>query len=129
MAHLATLLFIIAGLVNLLPAVGVLGAARLESLYGLPMAGEDLLLLMRHRAVLLGVLGSFMVMAAFRVQWRAAATVAGLVSMLSFVFLALPLDAHGAAVQRVFWVDVIASGLLLAGYWASTRNQPALRPD
>lgn len=129
MAHLATIVFIIVGLVNLMPAVGVLGAARLESLYALPMAGEDLLLLMRHRAALFGVLGSFMVIAAFRVQWRMAAMVAGLVSMLSFVFLALPLDAHGAAVQRVFWVDVIASVLLLAGYWASTRNKSLPRPD
>jgi hypothetical protein len=123
------MLFILAGLVNLMPVVGTLGAARLESLYGLSLAGEDLLLLMRHRAALFGVLGSFLVIAAFKVQWRVAATVAGLVSMLSFVFLALPLSAHGEAVQRVFWVDIITSVALLAGYWASIRGNPAIRPE
>ena len=128
MRHIATVLFNLAGLVNLMPVVGVLGAARLEALYGFPLAGDDLLLLMRHRAVLFGVLGAFIVVAAFRVQWRAIATIAGLISMLSFVLLALPLDVHGEAVRRVFWVDVIASVLLLLGYWISTRHGSSREP-
>jgi hypothetical protein len=122
-------LFVLVGLVNLLPAVGILGAAKLESLYGLSLAGDDPLLLMRHRAALLGVLGGLIIVAAFRPHLRAAAAIAGLISMLTFVALALPLDAHGGAVQRVFWVDVIASALLLLGFWASTRNGFAPRPE
>jgi hypothetical protein len=99
MRHVATTLFVLVGLVNLLPAVGILGAARLESLYGLPLAGDDLLLLMRHRAALLGVLGGLIIVAAFRHQLRAAATIAGLISMLSFIALALPINTHGEPVQ------------------------------
>jgi hypothetical protein len=129
MRHFATMLFVLVGLVNLLPAVGILGAASLESLYSLPLAGDDLLLLMRHRAALLGVLGGFIIVAAFRPHLRAAAAIAGLISMLTFIALALPPDVHGGAVQRVFWVDVIASALLLLGFWASTRNRSAPRPE
>jgi len=116
MRHVATILFILAGIANLPPVMGVLGAERLESLYGLPFAGEDLLLLMRHRAVLFGILGAFIIFAAFRIHMRAIATVAGLISMLAFVLLALPLNAHGEALQRVFWVDVVACVLLFSGY-------------
>ena len=122
MRKIATAFFILAGVANLPPLLGVLGAERLQSLYGLPFAGEDLLLLMRHRAVLFGLLGVFIIVAAFRIQLRAIATVAGLVSMMSFVLLALPLDAHGEALRRVFWVDVVASILLIAGYLISARQ-------
>src|SRR5262245_31136216 len=122
MRHLATTLFILAGIANLPPLLGVLGAERLELLYGMPFAGDDLVLLMRHRAVLFGILGAFIIFAAFQTRLRTAATVAGLSSMLSFMLLALPLDVHGEAVRRVFWVDAGASVLLIAGYLISVRN-------
>jgi hypothetical protein len=123
MSYVATTLFILVGLTNLFPAVGVLGAVRLEGLYGVALAGDDLLLLMRHRAVLLGLVGAFILLAAFRVKWRTAASIAGLVSMLSFVLIAIPPQTHGAALQRVFWIDVIACVLLLGGYLISRRQQ------
>src|SRR5919108_6511330 len=110
---LATLFFVLVGVVNLLPVVGVLGVDRLESLYGFSLAGEELLLLLRHRAVLFGLLGAFIVLSAFRTQWRPAATFAGLVSMVAFAVLALPIETHNEAMQRVFWVDVGAIVLLL----------------
>lgn len=121
MRSVAAILFILVGIVNLLPLVGVLGAERLESLYGLSFPGQDLLLLMRHRAVLFGVLGAFIIFAGFRAQARAAAAVAGLVSMLSFMVLALPLSAHSEELQRVFWMDAAACCLLVVGYWVSFR--------
>jgi hypothetical protein len=121
MRHVVTALFLIAGIVNFLPVMGVLGEARLESLYGIDVAGDDLLLLMRHRAVLFGILGGFMMLAAFRVHWRTTATVAGLISMVSYLVLALPLAPHGAPIQKVFWIDVVAVVLLLAGFLLSRR--------
>lgn len=121
MRHVVTALFLIAGLVNFLPVIGVLGEARLESLYGIDVAGDDLLLLMRHRAVLFGILGGFMMLAAFRAHWRTTATAAGLISMVSYLILALPLASHGAPIQKVFWMDVVAVVLLLAGFLLSRR--------
>jgi hypothetical protein len=121
MRHLATTLFILVGLTNLFPVSGVLGAERLEGLYGVALADGDLLLMMRHRAVLLGLVGAFILFAAIRVQWRSAATVAGLVSMLSYILIAIPPQAHGPELQRVFWIDVIACVLLLGGYLISRR--------
>jgi hypothetical protein len=125
MKFLTATLFVLVGLINLYPVVGSVGSSQLETLYGIPFAGEDLLLLMRHRALLLGLLGAFIIGAAFHKTWRPAATVAGLVSMLAFVVLSLPLSEHGPALQRVVWADVIASVLLIAGYSAGIRKSKA----
>ena len=112
---IAAALFAIPGLINLYPLVGVLGAKQLESLYGVDVAAPDLALLLRHRAVLFGLLGALLLAATWRPRLRALATGAGLVSMLAFVVLALPLGAHGPAVVRVAWADLLASLLLACG--------------
>jgi len=113
MRQLIRALFILVGFVNLLPVLGVLGTPRLEALYGLRFEGGDLVLLMRHRAVLFGLVGGLLLVAAFVPSLRRVAAVLGLGSMLSFVLLALPPGVHGAAIQRVFWVDLVASAALV----------------
>ena len=66
---------------------------------------------------------AFIVLAAFRTQWRPAATLAGLVSMISFAALALPIEAHNEAMQRVIWIDVGAIVLLVIAYGLSKIRQ------
>ena len=52
------------GVFALLPLAGVLGAGRLSALYGIAFEEPNLVLLMRHRAVLFGLLGVFLAIAA-----------------------------------------------------------------
>jgi hypothetical protein len=124
MQTIVKILYGVAGLINIIPVTGVLGAARLEALYGQSFVGADLVLLMRHRAVFFGLLGGLLIAAAFQAQLRTLAAVAGLVSMGSYMLLALPPGEHGAAVQRVFWADMVGIVLLAAGWWLSSRNGP-----
>jgi len=70
MRRIAKALFIAAGLINFVPAIGVLGAERLGALYGIEFAGADLLLLMRHRALLLGLVGALLIVSAIRPRLR-----------------------------------------------------------
>jgi hypothetical protein len=114
MKHFITGALLVAGVINLLPVIGVLGAERLQTLYAQPIENPNLLLLMRHRAVLLGLLGALLIAAAFKPEWRPVAIGAGLISMLAFVMLALPLSAYNGAIVRVFWADVVALMLLAA---------------
>ena len=47
--------------------------------------------------------------------------------MLAFLFLALPLGERSKALQQVFWVDLLAVVVLVAGAWLSSfseRKQP-----
>lgn len=112
---MATVLFFVAGLINFVPVSGVLSAARLEGLYGLPFDDASLLILMRHRAVLLGIIGGLMMTSAFYHPLRAVALVAGLVSMLSFLLLAYGAEGYNDALQRVAVADVGACLALLGG--------------
>lgn len=124
MRYLVAALFILAGLIKITPVVGVLGPERLQQLYQLPIEGADLLLLMRHRAVLFGAIGGLLLVAAFRPALRTLAATIGLISVLSFLLLALPLHEHGPALQRVFWADVMAGVVLLAALALSRRIAP-----
>lgn len=113
MGKIAAALFVLVGLVNLLPVIGVMSGERLQAMYRVTLASPDLVLLMRHRAMLLAIVGGLLIAAAFRPELRTAAIVAGFVSMLSFVALAAG-EPVGAALRRVATVDIVASILLAA---------------
>lgn len=124
MQYVASGLFVIVGLINVTPVVGVLGPTILHSLYGLPIAEGDLALLMRHRAVLLGLVGGLLIVAAFRQTLRRPATVVGVVSMLSFVLLAFLEPPTTLALKRVLYIDCVAIPLLLVAAWLTRHTRP-----
>jgi hypothetical protein len=98
------------GTVNAFPVIGVLGAARLESLYGIKVADSNLSLLLRHRAVLFGLVGGLMQYAAFKPELASVATLGGLVSMLSYVLIAWQMPGgYNSSIRKVVLVDVGAS--------------------
>lgn len=109
---------IAASFIHLLPAIGMLSAARLTALYGMAPADPTTLLLLRHRAVMFAVLGLGFGAAAFVPMLRVPAAFLSLVTMLSFVWLAQG-HAHGAAIRRVVRVDVVVSVLVGAALIAS----------
>jgi len=109
-------LLIAVGLLNLAPVIGVTSADLLNRLYGIELESPDLLTLMRHRAVLFGLLGGFILFAAFRTSLQLLAAIAALVAMSSFVVLAYISGEVGAELQRVVIADVfgcIAIALVL----------------
>jgi hypothetical protein len=87
----------------------------LRALYAVDVVGADFLLLMRHRAVLLGLLGLLLVGAAFRPQLHRVAIVGGIASMMGLLLLALPLAVHNEAIVEIFWADTRATILLVGG--------------
>lgn len=113
MQPLSKALILLVGLVNLLPVIGVLSADRLESLYGVVLEDANLLILMRHRALLFGIVGGLLVGSAFHPPLRRIGLVAGLTSMLSFVLIAGLEGGCNSELRRVVVVDVVASFALL----------------
>jgi len=108
--------FLIAALINLLPVTGIIGAAQLEKAYGVQLSGADLAILLRHRAVLFGIVGGLLATAAFMPSLRVVAFSAGMLSMVSFlIFQALEGGGNGALV-RVAYVDYVGiAALAIAG--------------
>ena len=113
--YLTSAMLLIAGIIHLLPLPGVLGADRLATLYGLVFSEPNLAILMRHRAVLFGLVGTFLMVAAFRPDLQAIALVGGLVSVVSFLFLAWSAGPYNAQVGRVVVADIVALACLVVG--------------
>lgn len=115
MRYVVSICLLVAAVIHLLPLVGVLGGDRLQSLYGVSIEGPDLQILMRHRAVLFGLLGTYLLIAAFMPALQPSALAVGLVSVLSFLLLAWTTDGYNASIARVVTADVIALVALLIG--------------
>lgn len=99
------------GALNALPAIGMISGTRLHALYGVALDDPNLLVLMRHRALLFALLGGGVLASVWRVSWRLPAMLAVLVSMLGYLALAWPVEALNPSLRQVFWIDL---GLSLA---------------
>jgi hypothetical protein len=91
-----------------LPTWGVLSNSNIEQLYGVAIAGNDLQLLMRHRAVMFGIFGVLALAALFRPALRTVALATSFASLAAFLLLAWMIAPHGAEVARVVRIDVFA---------------------
>jgi hypothetical protein len=109
MAHyLVSAMLVVVALIHLLPVSGVLGGERLSKLYGVPVHEPNLVIIMRHRAVLFGVLGTFFILAAILPQLQLMAFAAGFISVISFLAIAWSVGGNNAQVSRVVVADWIA---------------------
>lgn len=106
-------LLVVVAVIHFMPLSGVLGADALTRLYGLDFSSPDLQILMRHRAVLFGLLGGLLAASAIRPGLRGVAMLAGFISVLSFLGLALTSESYGDPVARVVLADIVALGCLV----------------
>jgi len=119
---------VVAAVINLMPLPGLWSVAHMESLYGIPVREPTLELLLRHRALLFGLIGLLMLAGAFHRPLQTAAILAALGSMVGFMVLAAQLPDLAAPMRRVALADLIATLLLLVALalraWV-TKGEPA----
>ena len=106
-------LILVVAVIHLLPISGFFGVERLASLYEVEITDGNLEILMRHRAVLLGMLGVFLVYAAFSPALQPIAFVAAFVSVASFFYLCSSVGDFNAAIRQVVIADIVGSVCLL----------------
>lgn len=114
MSKFITVCLVIVGLINILPVVGMLGAQRLEGAYDVVLSSNDLIILMRHRALLFGILGGFMLYAAFVPAYQNVAMVMTAVSMIGFIVIAYMTTGYNSAINNVLIIDGVGIIFLLA---------------
>ena len=114
-AKLISAMLVIAGIIHVLPLAGVVGSERLAALYGVDFSDPNLAILMRHRAVLFGLLGVFLIYAAFRPGQQPVAFVAGLISAAAFLGLAWATEGYNSLMAKVVAADVVALVCLATG--------------
>ena len=106
-------LLVVVAVIHLIPVTGVFGAERLSALYGLSLQESNISILMRHRAILFGLLGLFLLYAAFRPALQPLAFIAGFTSVVSFVVLSWSVGGYNDAIGKVVMVDLLAFIALL----------------
>ena len=115
MKYLVTAALFLVGVIHLLPIAGVLGNDALGKLYGVTIDEPNLSILMRHRAVLFGILGLYFWAAAVLVPLQVAAFFMGFASVLGFMLLAWLTGGCNPQISRVIAVDRVALALLSLG--------------
>ena len=109
---LASVLLFVVGIINFLPVLGVASADRLAHAYGIDLFGNDLVILMRHRAILFGVLGGFILYSVvYPVHQWPAMIMAG-VAMIGYVYLMFSVGGYNAELARVMLVDYVGIACL-----------------
>jgi len=116
---------VMAGLAHLTPLAGCLGQAQLAALYGISINGPEAEILLRHRAVLFGLSGVFMLWAAAKSELQWLALSAGLVSVISFLAIAMIVGGYNAAIGRIAMVDGVALLALVIASLAKYRLHAA----
>lgn len=116
MDYIISAMLVVVAIIHLLPLSGVLSRDRLAALYGISFNEPNLEILMRHRAVLFGLLGVFLLYAAFQPTVQLLAFIAGFVSVVSFLWLARSVGNYNEQVGRVFTADIVALVCLVIGF-------------
>jgi len=122
---MVTSALVAAGLVHLIPSVGVLGADTLDVLYGTDLHDNDndIDILLRHRAVLFGILGIATLTAAWTRRLQTFALVANLASVASFVVIAVTGPDTTPAIERVTLIDAVLAVLIAASIAETARER------
>jgi hypothetical protein len=107
-------ILLIVGIINLLPLIVFFDATKTVKVYGVSIEGESLMILMRHRGVLLSLVGIALIAAAFKTDYRILAIALALISKFSFIFLTFSAANYSAEIKQVALIDVGAIVLLLA---------------
>jgi hypothetical protein len=113
MRFVVPVVLVLVAVIHALPVAGVLGARELAQLYGVTIDDPNLELLLRHRAVLFGLLAALMGYSAFRPVLHRVGLLAGLASTVSFLVLAHPVSPLSPGLITVVRADWFAMILLI----------------
>jgi len=111
--RIITGLILVVAVIHLLPIGGFFSVERLASLYEIKIIDGNLEILMRHRAILFGLLGGFLAFAAFTPTNQPLAFLAASISVASFFFLTFSVGEFNEAIFKIVVADIVATVCLL----------------
>jgi hypothetical protein len=117
-----SILMVGVGLINFVPLVGLFSVDQMQASYAITVTDPNLEILLRHRAVLFGIVGGYILIAAFRPAWQPTAIVFAGLSMMAFIILCLWVGDYSASIERIMMGDV-AGTILLAMVIVLRRRQ------
>jgi heme A synthase len=107
----------IAGVINLLPSVLAFLPDKISKSYGFEIPNENYELLLRHRAILFGIIGGLMIYSAVAKKHYEVSTFIGLISMVSFIVLFFLIGKDiNSDLKKVMTIDIVGTVILCIGF-------------
>jgi len=107
----------ITGIINIVPSILAFIPSKISNSYGIQVPDPNYELLLRHRAVLLGIIGGVLIYSAITKKYYSVAVCTGLISMVSFIILYKLVNGEiNPELGKVMKMDVIAIVILLIGF-------------
>ena len=96
-----------------MPSILVFLPEKISKSYGIEIPNVDFELLLRHRAVLFGIVGGLMIYSAILKKYYSISVTVGLISMISFIILYFLMNGINAELEKVMKIDLVAVVILL----------------
>jgi len=107
----------IAGLINFAPSLLAILPSKINQSYGIDIPNANYELLLRHRAVLFGLIGGLLIYSAVSKKYYTLSVTIGLISMVSFLLLYKLADGTiNTELEKVMRIDAVGIVILLLGY-------------
>jgi hypothetical protein len=107
------LLLFLVGVINFLPIIGILSLEKINQAYGLSVTDNNLEVLLRHRALLFGLVGGFIIYSVFNPQYQTAAIVLAAISMFGYLYFSWSIGGVNHALVKIAQIDIIGIVLLI----------------
>ena len=122
MRRLWILFVLVAAAIDTAPVLGAVSPERMSARYGVALEDPNLEILMRHRAVLFGIVGGLLFACIFHPPLRLAAYATNFTSMAAFVVVTLLVGDYSAEIRSILLVDLVglaslASACFIHFYW------------
>jgi len=107
----------IAGVINFIPSILAFLPNKISESYGITIPDANYELLLRHRAILFGLVGGLMIFSALSKKHYNLAFVIGMISMVSFLILFKLVSGDvNSELEKVMKIDIVGIIILLLGY-------------
>jgi uncharacterized membrane protein YoaK (UPF0700 family) len=103
------------GVINFVPTSLAFFPNKIKDSYGIEVTNPNLELSLRHRAVLLGIVGGLMIFSAISKKYYDLSVVLCSVSMLSFIILYFMIGGINNELKKVMLFDITAMIILIIG--------------
>lgn len=110
---IAIALLVVIGMLTASPSITALNPNSITALYGVALDNEAALLLVRHRQIMLGLLGAMLVCGAFFDSLRMMAITINVLSKSAFLGFSLTASTLTPELQRIVYFDVVSIVFLL----------------
>ena len=106
----------IAGAINILPSLLTFLPEKIATSYGIEIPNANFELLLRHRAVLFGIVGGLMIFSAVTKKYYSISVIVGLTSMVSFILLYFLMNGINVELEKVMKIDFVGVVILILGF-------------